>query len=87
MKSLLKKVIVNIYHWMQRHYFTFRILVWLKEYGVTRKVNNWVIHSGTPARPNAAMQKSKAFFVANTDRAQKMLGLLADEKSKMVWGG
>lgn len=87
MKKLLKKAIVKGYKWMQQHYFTFRILVCLKEHGITRKVNNWVMHSESQVRPEAEMQKSKAFFSENAERAEKMLSLLADERSRIVWGG
>lgn len=90
MISFLKKVIMNVYHWMQQHYFTFRILVWFKEHSITRKVNNWVMHSGDKrlaGPPAESMQKSKAFFTENAERAKRMLSLLADDRSRAVWGG
>ena len=86
----IKELIVAVYHMMQQHYLTFRVLVWMKEHGITRRANVWVLHSDEPeaARQQAKqMQRSKEFFEANKERAERMLSLLADEKSKTVWGG
>lgn len=89
MKEFIKKIIVFVYHKMQQNYLTFRVLVWFKEHGITRKVNFWVLHSKDRSLngPTKAMLRSKAFFSANAERAEKMQMLLADEKSKIILGG
>ncbi len=40
----MKRLIKNTYKWMQQYYITFRFLVWLKEKGITRKINFIVLH-------------------------------------------
>lgn len=86
----VKKSIVYVYHRMQEHYLTFRLLVWLKEHGITRKVNVWVYRpdkSDADSYQTDAMQRSKEFFSANAARVEKMLTYLSDDLSKIVFGG
>ena len=75
---------------MQKHYLTFRILVKLKEMGITRKVNSWILRSSDEELrkdPSADMIASRKFCEDNKERIKQMLSLLADEKSRQVWGG
>lgn len=83
----IKSAVVSGYHKMEQNYFTFRILVWLKELGIMRKVSTWVADNGSAPDDQRikAMQRSKAFFTDNAERAKKMLALLADDKSREVW--
>lgn len=75
---------------MQQHYFTFRILVKLKESGITRRINSWILRSSDEQlriEPSADMLACRNFCERNKKRIEEMLSLLADEKSKEVWGG
>lgn len=86
--GVVRHLVKGTYHQMQRHYATFRILVWLKEHGVTRRVNSWFLMSqDTQLReaPSEEMQESRRFFRENKQRISDMLALLADEKSRTVW--
>lgn len=70
---------------MQRHYFTFRILVWLKEKGITRRVNHWIKHDKDKYErldPSSKMRECQEFFKANADRISNIMAILADEKSR-----
>lgn len=83
-----EKIVRGIYHEMQRHYLSFRVLVWLKEHGITRKVNFIISHKISKKEKNDSVeerQKSKAYFAGQKDRTEKVLNLLADKKSKSVW--
>lgn len=86
----MRKMIRKIYHFMQQHYVTFRILVFLKEHGITRRINAILRGMNDKAErniPTEAMRKSTDFFIENRNRIAGALDLLADEKSKMVWEG
>ncbi len=86
---VLGRIIRIIYHWMQKHYVTFRILVWLKEIGVTRRVNHFLMHKNESKEretTTAKMIESQNFFMTenNEHRATEIMKLLADQKSKEV---
>lgn len=74
---------------MQRHYLTFRLLVWLKEKGITRRINFLISHSNDANQrnnPTSQMLQSQEFF---SDREVKgslenVMSYLADEKSCKV---
>jgi FkbM family methyltransferase len=86
----VKKIIRKTYSWMQQRYITFRILTWLKEMGITRKINSLIIRSNDKidrAEPNEKMKASEQFYKQNHERLQNVLDLLSDEKSKKVLGG
>lgn len=86
----MKKIIRKTYSWMQQRYITFRILTWLKEMGITRKINSLIIRSNDKndrAKPNEKMKASEQFYKQNHERLQNVLDLLSDEKSKKVLGG
>lgn len=86
---MLKRVIRSIYHEMQQHYLSFRVLRWLKECGITRRVNFLISHSDDRERmiqPTKEMQDSKMYFESQNARIQNMLSILADEKFRKVWG-
>ncbi len=90
MKKTIEKVVKAVYHKMQHNYFTFRILVWMKAHGITRKVGVWMggYHDETKDEIEAeSMKKSKAFYAENSERAEKMLAMLADDKSREIWRG
>jgi FkbM family methyltransferase len=80
------KVIRKIYRWMQRHYLTFRFLVWLKEFGITRRVNHLVSKMDKRIKDNQLKKriKSQAYFCNpdNSERLIKVENLLADKKSR-----
>lgn len=85
---MLKRVIRSVYHEMQQHYLSFRFLVWLKECGITRRVNYLISHSDDRERmiqPTKEMRDSKMYFENQDMRIQNMLSILADEKSGKVW--
>ena len=87
---LVKKCIRAIYHEMQRHYVTFRILVWLKEKGITRRVNHFINHGNdnyNREHPTERMKKSQTFFgdSRNKERINTIIGLLNDDKSKATF--
>jgi FkbM family methyltransferase len=89
-RTRMKKLIRKSYSWMQHHYVTFRILTWLKEIGITRKVNSLILRSNDKqdmAEPNEKMKASGQFYEQNHERLKNVLDLLADEKSKKVLGG
>jgi FkbM family methyltransferase len=64
-------------------------LTWLKEIGITRKVNSLILRSNDKqdrAKPNEKMKVSEEFYKQNQERLQNVLNLLADDKSKKVLG-
>lgn len=88
--GMLKKAVNGIYHGLQRHYISFRILVWLKEQGVTRKINFLINHFNDRKMsvfPTEEMDSSKELYKENKERILNMFQMLSDEKSKTVWGG
>lgn len=88
--TIIRYVVRKIYHEMQRHYISFRFLVWLKEKGITRRVNFLISHGDDTfyqKNPTEEMLKSKRFFQQNEDRVKKLYGILADDKSRETLGG
>lgn len=86
--ELVGRTVRGIYHEMQQHYLSFRLLVWLKEHGITRKVNFLISHKiSHELKEDSAdeRQKSREYFAAQKERAEWVLSLLADEKSVNVW--
>lgn len=82
----------SVYHEMQRHYPTFRILVWLKEKGVTRRVNHLIGHGSDDYErnhPTKKMLASRDFFNGADVKVcvKNIMKLLADDKSCAVYGG
>lgn len=83
----MKRLVMSIYHAMQRNYFSFRILVWLKEHGVTRMVNSIFQRSNDKElrqSPSNQMLQSKLFFENNKERLDTVLQILSDEKSREI---
>lgn len=75
---------------MQQHYVTFRFLVFLKELGITRRVNSLLRRSNDKeerAVSTEEMKRNIDFYTKNQDRIVSTMSLLADEKSKKVWRG
>ncbi|MDY2698418.1 MAG: hypothetical protein SOV61_02605 [Lachnospiraceae bacterium] len=86
----MKKLVKKMYFWMQNHYFTFRILVVLKEMGISRKINSilfWPNNENEICETTEAMKRSAEFFEANKEKLDKVMRLLADEKSRKVLEG
>lgn len=74
---------------MQRHYLTFRLLVWLKEKGITRRINFLISHSNDANQrnnPTSQMLQSQEFFSDREvkGRLENVMSYLADEKSCKV---
>lgn len=85
----IKKIVKSVYHCMQRHYLTFRVLVWLKEKGITRRINFLISHSNDADQrmnPTSQMLQSQKFFSDKevVRRLEKIMSYLADEKSRKV---
>lgn len=75
---------------MQQHYFLFRILVWLKEKGVTRRVNFLISHSNDKTEhesPTDDMKASVAYFSQPSvkNRVENVLCILEDDRSRDVY--
>ena len=86
---VLGKTIRSIYHLMQRHYLTFRVLVWFKEKGITRRINFLITHgndSDLRMHPTKQMLQAHNFFSdkENVLHLKKVMSYLADEKSRKV---
>ncbi len=86
---MIEKFVMKVYYFMQRHYFTFRIWVWLKEHGIAKYLKLLLprlMNSSKYQRehPTRQMQKSKEFFSENKERVDKVIELLADDKSRAV---
>lgn len=84
------RAIRAVYHEMQEHYFSFRILVWLKEKGITRRVNHLILHSNDTNfrnNPSSEMLESEKFFYdqKNVQRVNSIVSLFADDKSRDVY--
>lgn len=72
---------------MQEHYLTFRILVFLKEIGVTRRINFFVSHAEGRMRqfePSPQMLCSQNFFQNRAQDLSEIKMILEDEKSCSV---
>ena len=87
----VRSVILAVYEQFQKHCITFRLLIWLREQGIIRKLAHFVGYlegkMDDGGQQEEDMRLSREFYAANEERAKKMLSLLADEKSKTVWGG
>ena len=64
--------------------------MFLKKFGLTRKVNyllqcmdDWKLRKN----PSDSMLESRKFYLENRVRVENILNMLADDKSRMVWGG
>ena len=88
MRKKIHDFVWVIYRMMQRHYVTFRFLMWLKRLGIMRGISYrlWRFNH-KDVRAAAEKQKSAEFFAANVERAERVLSMLADEKSRTVLGG
>lgn len=66
-------------------------MVWLKECGITTRFYYYIFHQNDARKERKTntveMQQSRAFYDSNKKRIDNVLELLADEKSKKVWGG
>ncbi len=85
------KTVRTVYHEMQKHYLTFRFLVWLKEKGITRRVNHLISHDGDKSdrvNPSKGMIEAQKYFNDPTvkERLNVVVKLLADNKSRAVMG-
>lgn len=85
----MQRIVTIVYYWMQQHYFTFRLLILLKEIGVTRRVNYIITHKDElnhRLHPTNEMIEAKKFFDDKDikERLNKISGYLADEKSWKV---
>lgn len=72
---------------MQRHYLTFRLLVILKEKGITRRINFLISHNNDNEQrrnPTKEMLDAQLFFEdsGNKARMEKVLMLMEDDKSR-----
>ena len=88
--ELIWRLSYSIWWWMQKHEWTFRFVLWLKQMGVVRVVKHWLVRhrdAGLRKHPNEAMKSNANFFDENKERVERVLSLLADEKSKKVLGG
>ena len=88
--SIVESFMMKIYYSMQRHYFSFRLLVWLKECGVLHFLKRFLLNynrsvSYARRHPTVQMQESKKFFEANKERIDNILKILADSKSRDVF--
>lgn len=86
--EIVKKLIMQVYHWMQHHYLTFRVLVWLKEMGITRKISFILQHSNDKellTNPTEEMLRSQRWFDENRKRMTNVLDILEDDISRDVW--
>ncbi len=85
--KIIKKVILKIYHIMQCHYWSFRVLVWLKELGITRRINFFVMCCNGRQKKICTneMERCQNFYEENRERIVSMMDILSDEKSKIVW--
>lgn len=87
---MIGKIIRAVYHEMQRHYPTFRMLVCLKEKGITRSINaliNKDTNEYARKHPNQKMRDAQYYFKENKNRVEAVMNLLADDKSRAVLGG
>lgn len=83
----VKTIVQTVYHEMQQHYVSFRFLVWLKERGITRRINHIIHHKNErdlQKHPTKEMQESKRFFDENLQRLENVMNMLSDAKSKEV---
>lgn len=83
------KIVKAVYHCMQRHYLTFRLLVWLKEKGITRRINFLISHSNDANQrnnPTSQMLQAQKFFSDKEvlERLERVMSYLSDEKSCKV---
>lgn len=84
----LRRVVMPVYHFLQEHYLTFRLLVCLKEIGITRRINFILSHKNDKnelMHPTTEMKEAKAFFEKNEVRVNNVVELLEDEISKNVY--
>ncbi len=85
--NIVKKSVFCIFHWMQQHYVTFRLLVWLKEQGITRRVAFLISKDDSQHErnhPTEEMKEAVRFFYENKDRVKAVMSMLADDKSRAV---
>ncbi len=74
----------------EKYELSARLLTAVKKTGIPGKVRaHLYLSEGKRQRkhPTEEMLKSQLFFRENRQRAENILEMLADEKSKKVWGG
>ena len=89
---MIKKMIRKVYHAMQHYYPTFRLLVWLKEKGVTRRINFLISHDNDEyyrTRPTEKMIRAQNYYNSPEiqSRIEAIMNLLSDDMSRQVMGG
>ena len=80
----------KLWQMMQKNRITLHFTIWLREHGINRKIKRTMAaRYDVELRkdPPAWLKESAAFYEKNRDRCEAFLNLLADEKSKLVWGG
>lgn len=86
---MFKSMVRKVFHLLQKNYFTFRLLVWLKEYGIVKRYGFPIGGHEKMLRryPSEEMLKSNRFYEENAKRLQNLRPILADKKSLSVLGG
>lgn len=87
-KNIIERTVRGVYRGMQGNYWSFRLLVWLKEHGITRKINFIISHKISKEIKDATadeMQRSREYFAGQKEKIREILAMLADEKSVKVW--
>lgn len=84
MGSKIRNFFVGIYQAMRGNYFTFRIIIMLKECGINRAVKE-ILRVDCPDGQKSDDHGTISFIKKNRERINSMLSLLEDDKSRRVW--
>lgn len=87
---MIRKILRYINRAGEKHEPSARLLMAIKKTGIPAKVRRQLyLSEGRRQRkhPTEEMLKSRQFYRENRQRAENVLTLFADDKSKTVWGG
>lgn len=83
---IIGKTVKALYKKMQKNYLSFRLLVWLKEKGVTRYVNHIISSRNHKVNAMSKMQEAREFFLDSEvqKRIQVIMSELEDDYSRDI---
>lgn len=77
--------VVSVYHVLRRNKITFKVVIKLKEWGVNRRIKDMIGLNSKGMCSKSEMKEATTFIRKNHDRIDRMLNMLADDKSRKVW--
>lgn len=84
-RLMCENPVVSVYHVLRQNKITFKAIIRLKEWGVNRRIKDMIGLNSKGMCSKSEMKEATAFIRKNNDRIDRMLHMLADDKSRKVW--